>query len=422
MRSILLLIVAILAITLLLYFPVVSPGVIAFSTDNNIGAEALLRNVLKYGYGGMWMDSGLLGGAGTYWPNWTGFLLNTLPLVSYVNWVHAIDLTLGSFFLAIFLRRKGVSSVASYLLALLAACWLGVNFCLVYAGHNNKFATVMLAALALVGIHESVKRRSVLWAVVTGGILGGALLEQQDVAFLYCVFWGAYAVFCCVRQSGVKPGPMLRILLPMAGMIVLIAGSPAAEVYRFQAIEAQPGGGQTPQAKWEFITQWSQPPDETIELLAPGYMGWRSGEPDGPYWGRCGRSAEWETTRQGFMNFRLDALYIGAIPIVLALFSAIAALMARRKAKQDEWLGAEWGEHRAEILFWSGVAVMALLLSYGKFTPVYWLFYQLPVVNNIRGPAKFLQIFQIALAILAAYGLDLALALARKRKDQLLGC
>ncbi len=70
-----------------------------------------------------------------------------------------------------------------------------------------------------------------------------------------------------------------------------------------------------------------------------------------------------------------------------------------------------------EILFWGTVAVVTLLLAYGKYFPLYALFYKLPLVNNIRNPNKFLQVFQMALAILAAYGLDIALR-ARKTKAE----
>jgi hypothetical protein len=274
----------------------------------------------------------------------------------------------------------------------------------------------MLATASLLGIYESVRRQSVAWAIVAGGVLGVALVEQQDVALFFGIFLGGYAIFSSVRRQGWKLRAMARVLAPMGIMILVVAGSPALNAYRSQAIDSTSSESESGNEKWNFITQWSQPPDETIELLAPGYMGWRSGEPEGPYWGRCGRSAEWEKTRQGFMNFRLDSLYIGAIPIVFALFAFVAAVFAKRKTMTPDEFGAGWEERRAEILFWAAVAVITLLLAYGKFTPLYWLFYQLPVVNNIRAPVKFLQVFQVALAILAAYGLDFAVQWFNREK------
>ena len=79
------------------------------------------------------------------------------------------------------------------------------------------------------------------------------------------------------------------------------------------------------------------------------------------------------------------------IPVAFALF----ALFSCRRSP-----------HRAEILFWGGASLVALLLAFGKYFPLYSLFYKLPVVDTIRNPNKFLQVFQMALAILTAYGVD----------------
>lgn len=406
---------SILLVALWLFSPAFDTNAVLFSTDNNIGSEALLRNSLVRGFGAFWSDSSLVGGLGLYWPNWTGLLLSSLPLVSYVNWIHAIDLCLASVFLARFLIQKGIAAPMATILAVLAAYWIGVNFCLVYAGHTSKFAILMLVSLALMGICETVRRRSVPWAIMSGGALGLAFVEQQDVALFFGIFLGGYAVTCVVRDYGWDKRLMLKLLAPMAIVIVLMAGPPAFSVLKSQTEGVVSGGDESPNAKWEFITQWSQPPDESVEFLAPGYMGWRSGEPEGPYWGRSGRSAGWEKTRQGFMNFRLEALYIGAIPIVFALFALGAALFSGKRPALTNEYGAGWRDRRAEILFWSVVATITIVLAFGKFTPLYWFFYQLPVVNNIRAPVKFLQVFQVALAILAAYGLDLAFEWSKNR-------
>lgn len=80
-------------------------------------------------------------------------------------------------------------------------------------------------------------------------------------------------------------------------------------------------------------------------------------------------------------------------------------------------LASSWADHRAEILFWGAVAAITLMLAWGKYFPLYSLFYKLPVVNNIRNPNKFLQVFQLALGILAAYGLDTAMKWRQQARD-----
>lgn len=401
---------------LMVFSSLFGDSAVLFSTDNNIGSEAMLRNALMSGFGAFWSDSSLLGGLGLFWPNFMGLLLLTMPLGLYVNWVHVIEMVMASFFLLLFLRKCGILSMHAHSLAWITAFWMGCNFTLLYSGHTAKFGTLAFSALTLWCIRVTVQQKSVTWAILSGGGMAIALLEQQDVALFFGIFVGAYAVFCMVRQYGWRWLEMTKLLGSMGAIILLIAGPPSLSLLKSQTEGISAGADESPQGKWNFVTQWSQPPDETVDLIAPGYMGWRSGEPEGPYWGRCGRSAGWEQTRQGFMNFRLDNLYIGALPIVFALFAFIAALCTKRKSENAEACEVGWKDRRAEILFWSAVAIITLLLAYGKYTPLYWLFYQLPVVNNIRAPVKFLQVFQVALAILTAYGLDFAVQWAKCRR------
>jgi hypothetical protein len=216
----------------------------------------------------------------------------------------------------------------------------------------------------------------------------------------------------------------------MGGVGLLLAVSTMLGSYTSNVKDIASMQTESPQEKWDYVTQWSWPPDECIDFIAPGYMGWRSGEPEGPYWGRMGRSAGWEQTRQGFMNFKLENMYLGIIPILLSLFAILSGMMGIkergsqftvdvpdavgnrcqnlstvRRPSSVVWRPFDV-ERRAEILFWGCVALVTLLLAFGKFFPLFALFYKLPMVSSIRNPNKFLQVFQLALGILAAYGLD----------------
>ena len=137
------------------------------------------------------------------------------------------------------------------------------------------------------------------------------------------------------------------------------------------------------------------------------------------------------------MLFR--SMYLGIIPILLAIFAILAGVMGLKqkneprmdtdrhgcgtgedvvavqgsaktaeelKARNELRVDKDIPNRNAEIIFWGCVAIITLLLAFGKFFPLYALFYKLPFVNSIRNPNKFLQIFQLALGILAAYGLD----------------
>ncbi len=79
--------------------------------------------------------------------------------------------------------------------------------------------------------------------------------------------------------------------------------------------------------------------------------------------------------------------YIGVFPLLLALF----AVLHRRDA---------------QTLFFAFVALTAIALALGDNTPLYHWLYQVPVLNRFRVPARFLFPFTLAIAYLAALGIE----------------
>lgn len=368
----------------------ISPEKVLLTTDAVIASsqrsfQDALETIKPY-----WSSDILLGNGSAGGTSMAGMLKGVFHSgIVWNNWVYPMGCILGSFAFFIFFFHKRCSAPTA-LMAVLVACWVGSNFTLVYPGHPHKPYVVFLFICSLIPVARAAAG-SLAAVLVWGGCVGLMFAQQPDVAMFFALFAGAYLVFRLWREQGFKPLKWLKVLLPAAVAAFLFAGGPLLSGYKQHVKGAAPMQTENKQAKWDYVTQWSFPPEEMIAFVAPGYTGWRSGEPEGPYWGRMGRSPGWEKTKQGFQNFKLENTYLGVIPIAFALF----ALFSCRRAK-----------HRAEILFWGGAALVALLLSFGKYFPLYSLFYQLPVVNNIRNPNKFLQVFQVCLAILTAYGVD----------------
>lgn len=393
---------AVIVLTALAIFRgVLAPDRFLFTTDDNIGDLALRKALLPAGYAGAWYDGMLMGFNMVIPPGWTHLLLWLLPLRAFVNWIHGLDLVLASLALAAFLRRRALGWPACALAAL-AAFWVGSNFTLTYAGHVMKFGILFWAAAYLWLVEHAAESGRPAWGVLAGGALGAMFMEQADVALFFAMVLGPYALLRIGQEAGTQWKRWASVLGPLLLTAGLISFHPMWEGYRAN-VQGVVSMEENPAEKWAFVTQWSWPPDESVDFVAPGYMGWRSGEPAGPYWGRMGRSDEWETTRRGFQNFKLENQYLGAIPVVMALAAVLGLALG--------------GARRAELVFWSIAALVTLLLSFGKYFPLYAAFYQLPVVNSIRNPNKFLQVFQLVLGILAAYGLDRVLSLRSETQD-----
>lgn len=402
-----------------------SPSQYLLTSDNNISMMPSLKGILPQGFFSHWVDNILVGASSTRVPfSWSYVFLWLMPAKFGFNWIYAVDVLLASVFLALFLRFAGLhwSAVA---LGLLTAFWVGSNLTLIYAGHMGKFGSLMFAAAGLYGVRQTFNSdQPWLWSIVTGGALGCMFMEQPDVALFFGMFLGAYALFLAVRLA--LKGNRLKgfvLLISMGGVALMISGATLLDNYVRNISAVDVMQKDDPRQKWEFVTQWSWPPEESIDFIAPGYTGWRSGDQDGPYWGRMGRSAGWEQTRAGFMNFKLESQYLGILPLGFAILAFIA--LGLKAFPGGCSAGAERiTSARLEVIFWGSAALIALLLSFGKFFPLFELFYQLPVVASIRNPNKFLQIFQLTLGILSAYGLQSVLtaaeaadAVVQKRKS-----
>ena len=141
-------------------------------------------------------------------------------------------------------------------------------------------------------------------------------------------------------------------------------------------------------------------------MTLPDFFG-NDYDPTNLYWGFYRKGLD---NGQAFAirhNAAETALYVGIMPLLLAF---LALLRARK--------GAVW-DRRA--LFFGGLALLSLLLALG--TPVNALFYFLvPGFGQSGSPARSLVLWALAIAVLAALGLDaLQQRLPTKREQGMVG-
>ncbi|PWT96260.1 MAG: hypothetical protein C5B55_00225, partial [Blastocatellia bacterium] len=86
--------------------------------------------------------------------------------------------------------------------------------------------------------------------------------------------------------------------------------------------------------------------------------------------------------------------FISPLAIVLALL-AITNHIRRHNGRDPR------------IFFWTALALLALFLMMGRFTPLYTVVYHVPVLNRFRVPSRHTFEWTFAIAVLAAYGWDI---------------
>ncbi|NLG33755.1 MAG: hypothetical protein GX548_00210 [Lentisphaerae bacterium] len=385
------------ALAAALVFHAVWPsGTVLLTSDDNVGLIRANQRMLEHSARHPWHGETLWGMPVMSMLRPGYFLVKALPASFFMNTFHALCLTLSAWLLALYLRDRGLRPAAC-LFGGLVAFWAGTNLTLVYAGHVGKYGLMVFLALSVFALGRWGRTGRRAWAVVAGASAGGMFLEQPDVALFCALLLAPLGLFEASRAArGWKAAGLARQVWAPAVVAALVAGG-ASLAARGSGV-TDTTDAQSPAEHWAYITQWSQPPEESLDFIAPGWTGWRSGDEKGPYWGRMGRSEGWEQTRQGFMNFKLENVYVGVLPLLFALIGLGEAMRRRRE-----------DPHAPTVFFWGGLCLLALLLAFGKFFPLYRPLSLLPGFSSIRNPNKFIHFFQMAWGVLAAFGLDAAL-------------
>jgi len=103
----------------------------------------------------------------------------------------------------------------------------------------------------------------------------------------------------------------------------------------------------------------------------------------------------------GYGNYWEDALYIGILPIVLAL-GAIFSLIKKKSNNKDSLT-----ENQALTIFLITIIGISLLLALGKNTPVFpFLYREIPTFNLFQAPTRFSIWAEFSLVVLAGIGID----------------
>lgn len=238
-------------------------------------------------------------------------------------------------------------------------------------------------------------------SIFAGTAVGYGLIEAFDNGAIMSLMVAAYAVFWSLYTGRgwmhgwiiASSAACVAAIVSCHVLITLVSGN----------VAGASGMGQDETSKrerWDWATQWSLPPGEALRAIVPGLYGYRMDSPDGrAYHGSVGADASWDKWRPGkeppqrTVRFSGAGHYTGmfvALSAALALYGALGRKILVRPT-----------------LFWGAVAVVSLLLAFGRHAPFYRLFYELPYASTMRNPVKFLHPFSLAVVVLAGFGFEL---------------
>ncbi|MBL7116150.1 MAG: YfhO family protein [Kiritimatiellae bacterium] len=314
--------------------------------------------------------------------------------------------------------------------AVIASLWLafvGYGFTLISAGHRPIFDMLPWAVFLMGALVRAVPSGGMFYYALTGLFVGLGMGPQPDIMVFFVGLAGMYFVALVGEyRSRLRTGRAIRRMVCgvlVSGMVTAILFLPTLMFAKRNVLEARDEQrGETVESQWEYATNWSMPPEEIAEFFYPCIYGIETGDPRGPYWGRLGRTLGWRDTGRGFRNFRQHTVYLGAFAVLFAMYGVLGIVGRSRRKREVSSAkcqveprvsidgrnagGGVLADRRWDILFWSVVAVMALLLALGRYFPIYRAFFSLPFMGRIRCPIKFLHLVDLSLCMLFAVGVE----------------
>lgn len=300
-------------------------------------------------------------------------ILNLLFLSGPWTWA-VVFYFLNGVFMFLLMRLWNFSRPAA-LLAAITVMLSPYTIGLASEGHGSKLMALSYLPLTFLLTHLLFERRNFLTFGLLSAAIGTVMLtNHMQITYYVFIVIGLYTVYhLIVDMKDRKLQALSKAALFVGALAVgmLIGSYIYLSVYEYAQFSIRGGGtaGSSGGLTYDYATNWSWNPWELLTLLVPGFFGFQT-----PYY--------W-----GSMPWTNSTVYIGIIPIVLALFALVY--------------------NRTRItIFFAVVTAIVFLMSFGKhFSPVYsLLFNYLPFFNKFRAPAMILHLLPFTVGFLAAFG------------------
>ena len=250
------------------------------------------------------------------------------------------------------------------------------GFLMAQVANLNIMTGAAWLPLVLCAVILAVQRRSWLIAVLAGIPLTLQILTAQPQITLYTVItvlgYGLYRTVADLffnrdqRKWDFGRGLLSGLLVVIAVSTGLLLAAPQI----LPSLELQQHSVRSQEMGLSFLTENSLPPVMGLNLLLPSafgnnVVGFKGGDP-----------------------FEEDFVYIGFLSLAFSFFC--------------------WGQWRKKnMLFFPLLLVGAVLLALGRFTPLYeYVIQYLPGFSLFRIPSRWLMVVNLALAIMAGYGME----------------
>ena len=329
-----------------------------------------------------------------------------LPLSAAYGWFTVVQLWLAGAFMYAFLRGLGIGRFGG---AVGGVAYQLAAFFVISAVFPMIIASAAWLPLLLLAVEFIIARRplfgrsaTIPWAVVGAVALGCNILAGHvEITYYTLLISGYYALIRLIASARAEPHP-LRPMLERAGALLgmIALGLMLGAVQFIPLYEFASVNWRAERSSLETVLSYAHPPRDLLQFALPNFYGspahhtyfdWftlqtvpmtvnSAGDPI--------THTEW-----GMKNYVEGALYLGVLPLALALYGLLSARRTGRALTAG---------------IFAALALLGLSFMFGL--PTYALLYLLPGINQLNSPFRWIFAVTLSVAVLAGLGAD---ALAR---------
>jgi len=323
-------------------------------------------------YAGMPFMAGFHAGV-FYPPGILFFLKDTVLALNLFYLFHYLILGSFSFLLA---RSWGISFASSLCCGITGML---SGFIVASTLLSNFFMAAVWLPMVFWLFHQFWSRNHIGYFIgLVVAIAAQTLAASPEISIMTMILLYAHSLYFLPRASGISG--VVRMTVPL-GLAVLLALSLAA-LQLIPTAKLMDHSLREMGMTFENHSQWSLAPDKLSTLaLSPDYEGLLESR-DYPSW---------------FSGF-FHTIYMGVLGLVFVLLGFIF--------RREKPIG-----------FWLVVFILGILLSFGKFNPIYGIAYPwVPLLSLFRFPEKYFFISSFAAVFLSGYVMDILIKGVEKRR------
>jgi hypothetical protein len=306
-----------------------------------------------------------------------------LPFNLAFNYYIILHYFLAASFMYFLLRHYSLSRAASFLGGIVFAF---SGYLLSVSNMNTSLSSVIWLPLIFLFFDRLIKKNNSTYA--RGVMILGILLAIQFLGGEPTIIY--VTLFFLIAYAGVFSGSLRSFMKNMGSLIfagLIALGLVAVQLLPF--LELAKLSDRVVRTSYEVVTFRSFPPREILTFIFPYFFGNPS------QFGGYSETLLGKTYQDWLIS-----PYLGILPLVLIFLSL--------------------KKNRSLSLFLSVAAAVALVLSFGKYTPIYRLAYLVPGISMIRYPVKYLFLVTFCMTILASFGFEALLGFFDEQKHKLL--